>query len=39
MNEALVALTIILVAIIAGLLLFALLVGAYLGFMGAAGLL
>jgi hypothetical protein len=39
MNEALVALVLILFAIIAGLALFALLVGAYLGFMSAAGLL
>jgi hypothetical protein len=38
MSEALVALTIILVAIIAGLILFALLVGAWLGFVSAAGL-
>jgi hypothetical protein len=38
MNEVLVALTIALVAIFAGLFLFALLVGAYLGFMSAAGL-
>jgi len=38
MNEVLVALTIALVAIVAGLFLFALLVGAYLGFMSAAGL-
>lgn len=38
MNELLVGLTIALVAIIAGLLLFALLVGAWLGFLAASGL-
>jgi hypothetical protein len=38
MTEALVTLTIILVALVAGLFLFALLVGAYLGLMSAAGL-
>jgi hypothetical protein len=38
MTEALVALTIVLVAIFALLFGFALLVGAYLGFMSAAGL-
>jgi hypothetical protein len=38
MNEVLVALTIALVAIIAGLILFALLVGAWLGFLAASGL-
>jgi hypothetical protein len=38
MTEALVTLTIILGAIIAGLFLFALLVGAWLGFLAASGL-
>jgi hypothetical protein len=38
MNEALVVLTIILVAVVASLFLLAFLVGAYLGFIGAAGL-
>lgn len=38
MNEALAALVIVLFAIIAGLFLFALLVGAWLGFLTASGL-
>jgi hypothetical protein len=38
MTEILITLTIIVIAILAGLILFALLVGAYLGFMSAAGL-